>query len=560
MPESSDLSHAARADLVLRGGRVLPLPADPATSAPEGASLAVRDGRILGVSARADAFDALIGAQTRVVDARGLTVIPGFFDSHNHQLSTAHNLDAVQLAKARSIADILKAIGEAAAAAQPGDWIRCSPTWHETLLAERRLPRADELDRVAPRNPVYLPRGGHVVVTNSEGLRRAGLRAEQADPPGGSLIRDASGRLTGTLLEPPAFAPLIALLPEPDQKERVEQLARGCALYNARGITAVRDPGINRDELAVYQRCEQAGRLSVRSIVMLRMEPSWPLEQKIDALKTWPTPNGSAGLLRAGGVKLWLDGGVEAAALESPYANDPSFTGHLFEQPQSLVTVVEAALARGLDVGCHAVGEKAIDAAIQAYDAVLRRDPSVDPRRLVVEHASLANPRHIEALRRLGLTVTVQFPLLYFLAGNMLVYWGEERTERTKPLRDLVDGGVFLAAGSDSPVNPFDPLLALWGAVSRQTAVAGRRGVDQALTRLEALRLGTTAGARLWTGPHRRDGLLPGRLADITALPLDPLTCELDALPESPVALTVTGGRVVHDPEGRTTRSDGRRG
>lgn len=543
------------ADLVLRGGDIRPTPADPRVEAPPGRSMAVRDGRVVAVAAQPDDLDALVGADTVAVDARGLTVLPGFFDSHNHQLWTAADLDAVQLDHARSLDAVLDAVAAAAAHAEPDEWIVCSRSWHESLLTERRLPRAEELDRAAPAHPVYLPRGAHVVVTNTRGLARAGIDADASDPPGGTRVRDADGALTGVLLEPPAFDAVMAQLPPVSFGQRVDQLARTSAAFAARGITAVRDPGVARDGFRVYHACDAAGRLTVRSTVMLRLEPAWSVADKLAELDAWPVATGFGhDRLHVGGAKLFLDGGVEAAALSSGYANDPDFAGHLFTQPDDLATVVAGAVQRGWHVGCHAVGEVAIDAAVTAYERTLRDQPDLDPRALAVEHAFFATADHARRMAELGIPVTVQHPLLYFLAGNMLTYWGEARTERVNPLRDLLDAGVRLAAGSDSNIAPYDPLLAMWGLVSRQTAMAGARGANHALTRAEALRLSTTAGSALLPRPARRDGLMAGRLADVVALAGDPLTCDLDDLPAIEVALTIAGGEVVFDPAGRARR------
>ncbi len=542
------------ADLVLRDADVHALPADPTLDAPPGRCLAVRDGRILAVETGPDDLDALIGPHTVTVDGRGLTVLPGFFDTHNHQLWAAGDLDTVGLGHARSIDDVLAAIATAVGRTGPGEWIIGSRSWHESVLTERRLPRAEELDRVAPDNPVALPRGAHVLVANSAALARASLDADTPDPPGGTLVRDAAGRLTGVLVEPPAFDPVTAHLPTVSFAQRVEQLARVCATYNARGITAIRDPGVTRADLRVYQACADLEWLTVRSTVMLRLEPAWSLAEKLAELDGWPVTTGFGDdRLHVGGVKIFLDGGVEAAALASGYANDPGFRGHLFETAEDLAALVTGAVERGWHVGAHAVGEVAIEVALDVYERTLREREELEPRTLAIEHAFFATAAHARRMAALGVPVTVQHPLLSFLAGNMLTYWGPERTERVNPLRDLLDAGVWLSSGSDANIAPFDPLTAVWGLVSRETAVAGVRGRAQALGRTVALRLATTAGAGLLPRPVRRDGLLRGRLADVMALTRDPFTCDLDALPSTEVALTLVGGQVVHDADGRAT-------
>ena len=165
-------------------------------------ALAVRDGHIIAIGS--GEYILSMAGQVPVVDLERAVVMPGLIDSHNHFLSTALGWNRVQLHGARSIDQLLEFIEQRVREAPPGEWVLCSSRWHETNLAERRMPTASELDRVAPDHPVYLPRGGHVVVTNTLGLKLAGISPDSTDPPGGEFIRDGAGRLTGMLLERPA--------------------------------------------------------------------------------------------------------------------------------------------------------------------------------------------------------------------------------------------------------------------------------------------------------------------------------------------------------------------
>ena len=207
-------------------------------------AIAVREGVIVGLGSD----EAIIrnSPDALVTDLEGTVLMPGLIDSHNHFLRTALDWERLQLGDVRSTEELLDAVGQRAREISLGQWLLCSSRWHETNLAEGRMPTAQQLDRAAPNNPVYLPRGGHVVVTNSLGLERAGISHDSADPEGGSFVRDAAGVLTGMMVEMPAFSKVTRLLPQTVEDDRRRALRAGIKAYNQAGITTVRDPGLGR--------------------------------------------------------------------------------------------------------------------------------------------------------------------------------------------------------------------------------------------------------------------------------------------------------------------------
>ena len=204
-------------------------------------AIAVRDGVIVGLGSDDAITRTAPGAA--VSDLSGDVVMPGLIDSHNHFLRTGLDWERLQLGDVGSMEELLDTVAERARQLAPGQWLLCSSRWHETNLAEGRMPTAQQLDLASPNNPVYLPRGGHVVVTNSLGLEQAGISHSSADPQGGSFVRDASGALTGMLVEMPAFSFLTRLLPQTSEEDRRRVLRAGIKAYNQAGITTVRDPG-----------------------------------------------------------------------------------------------------------------------------------------------------------------------------------------------------------------------------------------------------------------------------------------------------------------------------
>lgn len=548
MTERRAVANLLTADRVLRVGALHPFDGTQDVYR----SVALRDGAIVAVGEQPDACDDLVGPHTFTADLGDCTVLPAFFDTHNHMLRAGPDAAALQLRHAGGIEELVAAIRHTAGAVPAGQWIVPSRSWHESNLAERRLPTAAELDRATDRHPIALRRGGHVLVANTMALRRAGIDASTPDPPGGTIVRDGDGRPTGVLIERAAFAAISAQLPTPAFQDQLASLRQICLAYSARGIGAIRDPGVQDDEFLVYQTARERHELTVRSTVMLRLLPEWDVQRMVAEIERWSVRTGFGDdMLRLGGVKVFMDGGVEGGALREPYASDPGYRGHVFLSVDDLATVVDAAVARGWQVGCHAVGEVALDMVLDAYERVRRSRPGLRPGHLVVEHALFADERQRRRAVDLGVGVTVQHPLLYALGANMVAYWGEDRTERVAPIRGWVDDGALVAAGTDHNVTFYDPLLALWGMITRGTARAGRRGVDQAVDRRTAFALSTVAGARLIGEEARRGSLVPGHLADLVAFPVDPLTCPVDDLPELQPVATLVGGAATYDPQQR---------
>jgi predicted amidohydrolase YtcJ len=393
-------------------------------------------------------------------------------------------------------------------------------------------------------------RGGHVGVANSAALRLAGITAAATDPPSGTIVRLPDRTPTGVLIEPGALDPVRRLLPAVTGAQQADLLARQCRLYNRRGIGVVRDPGLTPDEVAVYQTVADRGELTTRTRLMFWVIPQPTVADTLAYVDSLPAPGSlAADGLGIWGLKLGMDGGVEGGFLGQPYANNPAFRGHAFWPPDDFEQVVSYAVGRGWRVGCHAVGDAAVGRVLDAYEVVARRHPGLRPGTLVIEHAFLADAGQRARAVRLGVGITVQHPLLYSLGGNLVRYWGPERASQVMPVRAWVDEGALIAAGSDCNVSFFDPLLSIWGLVTRGTRTVGVQGPEYRVDTYTALRLYTEAGGRLLR-EERVGVLVPGAFGDVVAFRGDLLDCAVDDLPSQEPVLTLVGGRAVHDPEG----------
>jgi predicted amidohydrolase YtcJ len=515
---------------------------DPVRLDRELTALAVKDGRIIALGPDAALFQ--MAQDAEVVDLEGAIVMPGLIDCHNHFLSTALGWERVQLATARSIGEVLEAIAQRVKETPPGQWVLCASRWHETNLAERRLPTAEELDRVAPHHPVYLPRGGHVVVTNTTGLQMAGITPDAPNPAGGEFVRDASGHLTGMLLERPAFARLTGLLPEPTENARRQALRTGIRVYNQVGITAVREPGLTATDVRSYQAVvsqEQA----LRASLMWRVDLSTTPEQQQAWLQGLAPISGFGNQwLDVWGLKVLLDGGVEGGYFREPYANNPQFCGFPFVTQEHLEALVEQAHGLGWKVGVHVVGDAAMEMVLHAFQTVNTHSRTYD-RGHTLEHAFSPVPGAMERTRDLGIGVTLQHALVYSLAGNMQSYWGQQRAADCTPARAWLDAGVLVGAGTDSPVTNYDPWLNIYGFATRDTQVTGVLGPQHRIAVTEALRAYTVGSAQILGWDNALGMLTPGKAADFICLDQDPLAVPVDQVRHIQVTRTVVHGRQV---------------
>jgi len=518
-------------------------------------SVGLRGAEIAAASAEPDGLDDLTGHSTAVVDASDLTLLPAFADSHEHLIEASRNTLLVPVDTARSVAEFTGLVADAARDATPGKWILTSIAWHESNLAENRVPTLAELDAAAPDHPVLARRGGHFAMVNSAALRAVGVSADTPDPPGGKIGRLADGSRDGTL-EGGAVYQVAAFAPGPSRAELAAALGTTSAAYGALGVGTIREAMTTLDDLAAYTDAWEQGLLQVRVRLMMRVpsEPELSTDQALALIRGLGARSGFGDdWLRIWGLKLVMDGGVEGAALEDPYANDPGNSGHLNWEPAAMTQVCAEAVRRGWRIGTHAVGDRALRTLLDVYEAVVEQTGPVPPWTLVIEHGMVSDAAQRDRAVRDGFGVTVQYPVLWNMGSEMLRTWGPERTRRVTPLDQWLAAGADLAAGTDI-VQPFNPMTNVWGMVTRGTKSAGIQGPGHAISIGTALELYTMGTAALNHEQDRLGSITPGKLADLVAYPLDPLTAAPDGLAELTPAFTIVGGRATHDPDKRLAR------
>ena len=533
------------ADIILTNGNIRTV--DRVSTTAE--AVAIRGGRFVAVG-DAEEVAAHAGPDTEIVDLGGRTAVPGLIDSHIHQFYLGLNLPTVQLLDARSVADVQARIAERAADTPAGEWIVGTSGWHESLLAEGRMPTRWELDEAAPDNPVIVPRGGHVVTVNSRALERAGITDETPDPVGGVIVRDpASGAATGVLLETAAYfarrvAPLI-----PSEDEMADLLKAAMKELNSYGIVSVTDPVIDETGMAVYRRLRDEDAITVRTELLYKAADRPGTERGIAAMRAETSDD----MLCFAGIKFMLDGGVEGARLNEPYRIVPGeqphadYRGLLMTPPggeDEFVECLELVAEAGMQAQTHGVGDEAIDVIIRCYAAVAEAVPIADLRWTLM-HVFLPTDEAIETMRRIGVLATVQdHPVL--LGHNQRRWWGDDRAAAAIPIRRLIDAGLLVGGGTDGPVVPVDPFLSMWWMVTRGTLLGYTLGEDQAISAAEALELYTINNARIMGVEDERGSIEPGKHADLAVLSQDIVEIDADEIRNTRALLTMVGGKVVH--------------
>lgn len=509
--------------------------------APEARALAVRGDRIVAVGTDS-AVRTLAGAGTVVEDLGGRRLIPGFHDAHWH-LPTRRSADLVG---ARDPAEIVARLQEFAATLPAEAWITgrgWTPDLFPGNTAHRRY-----LDDAFPDRPVLLTdRDGHQTLANQRALSLAGVGIETPEPAGGAIIRDADGRPTG-LLQETASGLVRRQLPPPTADEVYAALRHEMHRAAALGLTALQVANaLDSVETAAFERALADDSLLVRLRVAVPFEPG----ASDSAFRAWSAlaARWSGPLLRSGIAKGMLDGTVDAAtaAMLAPYAIGDG-TGLPRWEASALADAVARYDKAGLQVELHAIGDRAIRMALDAFEETARRNGPRD-RRHRVEHLEVPDPADIPRFATLGVIASTQAIFATpdpTTLTNYVPMLGPERSARAMPFKALDDAGAWQAFGSDYPVFPMDPLLGVWTAVTRQLpdgTPAGGWFPQQRISVEAALRHYTAGSAHAAFREHELGVLRAGMLADFVVLSDDILAADPRAILRAKPVLTVMGGR-----------------
>ncbi|MDE2905178.1 MAG: amidohydrolase [Acidobacteriota bacterium] len=528
--------EALRADLAVIDAQVYTV--DDAL--PRAEAFAVRGDRFVAVGSTDDVRN-LVGPDTEVIDAAGMTVTPGFIDTHSHP-SGVNELYGVNT-NLRTVAEIQRALRTKALDTPPGRWVR-GFMFDDTKVVDGPLHRT-HLDEAVPDHPVDVAhRGGHTNWFNSTAFALAGITRDTPDPPDGRFARDADGGLSGMVAEyaRDVFADVGERedLTADEQRARArEGMAHISRLMTAAGLTTVHDAGAGRGRLLAYQDAREAGELRHRVYAMVR----GPYERLRDA-------GVYTGLgdewVRIGGVKYGADGSASERTMRmsTPFEGRPDDYGILTMSQEDIHEVVEDAHRHNWQVGIHANGDVTIDMVLNAYERVLARWPHPD-RRHRIEHCSLVNPELLARIRDTGSIPTPFWTYVHF-HGEKWRNYGAAKMEWMFAHRSFLDYGIPVAGASDYTPGPFEPLMAIQSMVTRRDFDGQVWGDNQRVSVDEALRIGTIHGARASYEERDKGSITAGKLADFVVLERDPHDADPDDIKNIGVVRTVVGGRTMH--------------
>lgn len=524
-------------DLILHNGNIITLE----DNLKDISAVAVRERKIVTLGAD-ELILKLAGPGTKIIDLKKRVVIPGFIDTHIHIISGGLGMKRVQLGETTSISELQEAVKAYIQESRipPGEWVIASSDWYVNQLKENRFPTRWELDKVSPRNPVFLPRGAHQSASNSLALKLAGITKDSSAPKGGEIVKDPkTGEPTGTLVDT-AQEPIRNLLPKEDEAESLEALRRVQDLAHSLGITSLVEGAATLSEWQIMERFKKSGGLKIRIAARLRAG------NKADFLKINKALSPRVGdeWLRTGPIKIILDGGSTGALFSQPYVDKPGFYGVQVTSTEDFKEISELANQNDWRVSIHCNGDKAFDILLSAWEEINKKK-SIVGKRWTVEHGKNIRPEQIPRVKALGLLVTIQ-AAPYVKGETYLTNFGRERADASSPTRDYMNNGIVLAGGSDWLTNPLNPFLHIYFAAARKTKAGNILGARQAMTPLEALAMHTKYGAYVTFEENMKGTLAPGKLADMAVLSQNPLTVTTGEIKDTRVLMTLVGGEVVY--------------
>ncbi|HXV75122.1 MAG TPA: amidohydrolase [Candidatus Polarisedimenticolaceae bacterium] len=553
---ADDARPVETADLILTNGRLVTV--DDAR--PEAEALAVRGGLILAVGSN-DEIARFRGDATEVIDLAGRLAIPGFIEGHAHFTGLGQSLMIVDLRDAHGWDEVVARVAAAADEAPPGEWI-LGRGWHQEKWDSAPRPDVegypvhDRLSAATPDHPVALTHAsGHAAIVNALALEAAGISDDTADPPGGTILRDADGRATGVLRE--TAEGLVERAIEARDRERSPQaieertrrqieLATAECLSN--GVTSFQDAGSSFSTVDRLAAAAEDGTLGVRLWVMLN-ESNAALAQ---VTERFPLIDEHDQMLTVRAVKRVMDGalGSHGAWLLEPYSDLGDSVGLPTIAVEELAQAARIALDRGLQLCVHAIGDRANREVLDVFETAYAEAPDADLR-WRVEHAQHLHPDDLPRFADLGVIASMQ--AVHCTSDGP---WVPDRIGTARAAtgaymwRALLDSGAVVTNGTDAPVEEIDPIANFHASVTRRMRDGERFFPEQRMTREQALRSYTLDAAYAAFEEGLKGSLTPGKLADVTVLSRDIMTVPEEQILDAEVVYTIVGGRLAYRADG----------
>lgn len=519
-------------------------------------AIAVRGDRIVAVGSNAE-IEKLKGKHTQVIDLGRHFVMPGFNDAHLHLAGGGFEKLNVDLVAVKSLDEMKSRIAISVKTTPPGEWIQ-GRGWDHTEWSGAQLPTRQDIDPVTGDHPaVFVRVDGHIAVVNSAALKAAGITKNTPDPAGGKIDRDAQGELTGILRES-AKDQLLAKLPKPTPAKRRRAIELALQDAASHGVTSMQDNS-DWEDFLVYEDLEREGKLTARISEWLPFPAPVATVEQHRAHHDAKDP-----MLHTGMLKGYMDGslGSRTAAMLKPYSDDPANSGLPQWAQSELNQMAEQRVAARFQTGFHAIGDRGVEMALQAFAdaeryarennvAGLGPDPAARNFRFRVEHAQVAAPDQFARFRELNVIASMQPCHLLTDMNWAIDRIGPERAKYAYAWKTFLENGVVLAFGTDYPVEPITPFRGLYAAVTR-TNEAGTKEFfpEDKLSMEQAIAAYTTGAAYAEFAESDKGTLAPGMLADFVVLDRDITKVPPHEILGTQVLRTVVGGKTVYEESG----------
>lgn len=537
---------AEAADIVFKGGNIY----TANDRQPRAEAVAVKAGRIIFVGSNADAKK-YEGGQTRVVDLKGATVVPGLTDAHYHLIGVGQREMTLNLEGTTSLEDLLAKVKARVDRAKPGEWVT-GRGWIETFWKPPVFPTRQDLDAVAPNNPVILRRAdGHGAVANSAALKIAGIDRNTPNPFGGEISKDKAGEPNGMLLDN-AQALFLKYIPQPTAADAEQAVLLGVERSIRLGWCEVQDPGGSYDDVALYKKLYDEGKIKLR----IYKAVYGPTKDSERLLQGGAIVGAYDNRFNVRTIKVVFDGalGSRGAALLAPYSDKPDTSGFLTQKPEELLPMFEQALRQGIQVETHAIGDRAnrliLDLYEQAFKAVPPAERKIPNPRWRVEHAQIVNPADIPRFAKLGVIPSMQpshaIGDLHFAPARL----GIQRLAGAYAWQSFIKSGVIVPGGSDAPVERGEPMIEFYAAVARKD-MKGFTGEgwhpEERVSREQALKMFTLWPAMAAFEEKLKGSIEVGKLADLTVLSADIMKIPEPEILKTECLMTVINGEIVYE-------------
>jgi predicted amidohydrolase YtcJ len=513
---------------VLVGGTLI-----DGTSAPpiKDSIIILRDEYIVEVGKR-DSVE--IPPNAEVYDITGKTIMPGLIDSHCHfQEMGVGMISKVPLNDTKSIEEALNMVKKRIADAKPGEWI-LGKGWDEAKWPENRYLTKEDLDNIAPNNPVMLNRVcGHLVSINTKAMEAAGITRDTQDTQGGHVDKDEDGENTGILRDCRYLVE--AVIPPTSIETMKEGLQLASAHALSLGCTGVHDAGLFNKNIQAYQQAEKEGKLKVRAYIMLKGDAQEA------AINIGVQTGLGDDMVQMGPVKLMMDGslGARTAALFEPYSDEPSTSGLILENPKILTEKIVSAHDANLQTATHAIGDLAVEKTLDSIQEAIRRNPKKNHRHRI-EHCEITSSQQIERIRQLGVIPAMQPNFIGEWSGPGSMYnqrLGDRRERLTNQYRAMLDEDIRVAFGSDGM--PFNPIYGIWSAVNHPIK-------ENRITLEEAIMCYTLNSAYAGFHEEKIGSIEVGKLGDIAVFNGDLTEIPKEEIRNSKCYMTLVNGKILY--------------